>query len=288
MVFGKNNIKNIDIILSDKCNLNCFFCSLNKWSIDTWNIKGICIVINKFFSQGFNSITFSWWEPTLDKNLLLYIAFAKKTWFQIIKLQTNLLFSENYFLKLIKSWITSLWFTYLWINKNTFFSITWNIKQFYLYNNSLNYIINYNKLINITIDIVLNKYIIDKIWEETNKLLKLWFKNINYKFPFFTWNNKLNYDLIYYSDKLKNFLLWKKFKFYILYIPTCYLEWLENHIYDFSNDYIYDFNYFFSLKESIDKIYEKFENCNDCKNKESCFWFEKINNKLFKPIKIYG
>lgn len=282
---GKSNIKNIDIILSNTCNLNCFFCNSDKWWIYKWNIKEVFTIINKFYKEWFKSITFSWGEPTLDENLLLYVVFAKKLWFIIIKVQTNLLFSEDYLQNLIKSWITSLWFTYLWLDKKTFLSITWGIWKFSIYVSSINYISNYLDKLDIKVDIVLNEYIIDSIWIETSKLLCLWFNNINYKFPFFTWKSRLDYNLIDYSEKLKDFLLWKNFNFSILYIPTCYLEWLEKHVYDFNNDYIYDFNYLFSLKNSINKIYEKFDECNDCEYKDKCFWFEKGNKNIFKPLK---
>ena len=284
MAFGKNNIKNIDLILSNNCNLSCIFCSTDKWYTYKWNLINNCIIIKKFFKEWFNSITFSWGEPTLDENLLQYIAFAKKLWFIIIKVQTNLLFSEEYFLKLLKSGINSLWFTYLWIDKKTFLSITWNIWKFSSYISSLNYLSNYVKEIIINVDIVLNEYIIDNINIETNKLLELGFTNFNYKFPFFNWKTRLNYDIHLYSEKLKSFLIWKNFNFTILYLPTCYLKWLENKIYDVSNCYIYDFKYLFSLKESIERVYKKFNKCNKCDYKEKCFWFEKGNINIFKPI----
>jgi len=288
MDFGKNNIKNIDLILSNNCNLNCFFCNSDKWSVYSWNVKEILLVINKFHKQWFNSITFSWGEPTLDKNLLLYIAFAKKLWFTNIKLQTNLLFTEEYFLKLVRSGINSLGFTYLWLEKKTFFYITWNMWKYSTYISSLNYLSKYLKKVNINVDIVLNEYIIDNIEVETNNLLELWFINFNYKFPFFTWKTRLNYDLFMYSEKLKSFLIWKKINFSILYIPSCYLQWLENNIYDFKNDYIYDFKYFFSLKDSINKLYWKFDECNNCKYFDKCFWFETGNKNIFKPLIKHG
>lgn len=284
MDFGKNKLKNIDIILSNNCNLSCLFCNVEKWKSYNWNIKYNCSVINNFFKKWFRSITFSWWEPTLDNNLFLYVAFAKKLWYTSIKIQTNLLFSEDYLLKLIKSGITSIWFTYLWLEKMTFISITWNVWKFSLYNNMLEILVNYTEQIDINIDIVLNEYIINNIWTQTEELLELGFKNFNYKFPFFTWKKRLNYDLVLYSDKLKNYLIWKKFNFSILYMPICYLEGLENSIYNYNNDYIYDFKYFFSLKESIEKMYEKFEECNKCIYNKKCYWFEKENDNKFKPL----
>ena len=284
MVFGENNIKNIDLILSNNCNLNCLFCNSDKWILYKWNLKKVCSIINHYYKKWFSSITFSWWEPTLDENLFLYIAFAKKLWFKEIKIQTNLMFSEEYFLKLLKYWITELWFTYLWLDKTTFISITWNVWKFTLYSEMLNFISNYINEIDINIDIVLNDHIIDNIWDNTEKLLSLWFKNFNYKFPFFTWKKRLEYDLKEYSDKLKEYLIWKNFNFFILYIPTCYLKWLEKNIYNFKNDFIYDFKYNFSLEESILNLYEKFDECNKCEYKGSCFWFEKGNLNKFKPL----
>jgi len=284
MAFGKNNIKNVDLILSNNCNLSCLFCNAEKWVLYKWDIKKVCGVINNFLKKWFNSITFSWGEPTLDENLFLYIAFAKKLWFKEIKIQTNLMFSEEYFLKLLKYWITGLWFTYLWLDKRTFISITWNVWKFTLYSEMLNFISNYINEIDINIDIVLNDHIIDNIWDNTEKLLSLWFKNFNYKFPFFTWKKRLEYDLKEYSDKLKEYLIWKNFNFYILYIPTCYLKGLEKYIYNYKKDFIYDFKYSFSLEQSISKLYEKFDECNKCEYKGSCFWFEKGNLNKFKPL----
>lgn len=284
-------MKNIDLILNKVCNLNCFFCNPSKYTKDFfWSDKNnIILKIADFFNKWFESITFSWWEPTLDNNLLLYIKFANKIGFKIIKLQTNLTLLNKEKLDLLsKSWLNEIWFTYLWNQKKVFKDIVWNDKYFDNYINSLDLLEDFKDNIKITCDIVLNDFLVDDLENIINLLLKKWIKHINFKYPFYTWKKHMENRIKNYSSILISFLQTIDISYNILYIPTCYLNWLEEKIYDYENDYIMDWEYIFSLKDTLNNVFYKENQCNECIYKINCFWLEKWLKLELIPTKNYG
>ena len=92
----------LEIFLWYACEQKCNFCFqkdlrykepkfLDKSYVD-W-------LILKWSQEWKKSIIFSWWEATLDKNLLWYVVYAKSLWFNDIRIHTNwLTFSNKAFL----------------------------------------------------------------------------------------------------------------------------------------------------------------------------------------------
>lgn len=272
-------MKNIDIILWLKCNLNCIFCETENSIWFESSLMKYLSAISDFQKKGFDGITFSWWEPTLDKNLETYIKFAKKIWFNNIAIQTNLTCSPEYLRKLINIWITKIWLTYFWKTEEIFDKITCSDKQYSNYKTNLDNLQIIKKDIDITLDLVLNDEFLADIKSILNEIKSFSFQNVNIKFPLPIWKQVLDCDIKEYTDVLIwNLKCIENFNYKILYFPTCHLEWLENKIYSFWNDHIFDWKYTFSLQESIDKNFPKPDDCNACKLSSSCYWYIKINN----------
>jgi sulfatase maturation enzyme AslB (radical SAM superfamily) len=269
-------MKNVDIILNRKCNLNCIFCEQNN-NFKIFDKSKIPLLISVFLKKGFGSITFSWWEPTLDKNLLYYANFAQKVWYKKIKVQTNLtLLNRDDIRLLISKWITHIWTTFFWNNFNLFQNVT-NIRRkedFDKYIDNISFIKKIGNKLIFEVDTILNQFIIDDLENVIKFLLLSWVSHINFKYPFSMWSKKLDYNLLYHSETLLKSLNKKNFSYNILYIPICYLKWFEKKVYNFRNDYIYDWT-LFSLKSSVDKLYKKIDLCVGCKYIYNCFWFEK-------------
>jgi molybdenum cofactor biosynthesis enzyme MoaA len=282
----KINMKNIDLILNKTCNLNCFFCNPEKITKDfLWSEKlQILSNIKTFFEKWFESITFSWGEPTLDKNLIIYIKFAQKIGFKNIKLQTNFTLLNREFLELLTlSGLNEIWFTYFGYDETTFLNIVGNSNYFAKYRDNIALIKDSN--IRLVSDIVLNDFLIDDLENILNDLEKVGISHINFKYPFNTGKSFLPNKIMEYSEKLRFFLDKKDFPYNILYIPTCFLNWFEDKVYKTEKDYISDWNYLFSLKETLDKNFYKENNCEDCLYKQTCFWLEKWYSLELKPIK---
>lgn len=91
----KNDIKELEgleIFLWYKCNVNCSFCyqkDLRSRYKKNLEKDDVIKLLNIWFENWKKFIIFSWWEPTLDKNLWLYIDYSKKLWFEHIRVHTN-------------------------------------------------------------------------------------------------------------------------------------------------------------------------------------------------------
>lgn len=89
---------NEKVRITYKCNWDCIFCNVrevnNFWECDIdaeTVLKEILLIKNKYKKEELKNLflAFSWWEPTLNKNLKKYILLTKKLWFEKIELQTN-------------------------------------------------------------------------------------------------------------------------------------------------------------------------------------------------------
>lgn len=285
--FGKYNMKNIDIILWTSCNLNCVFCSpdllKNKKNLDS---EKYFSKIQFYYQQWFRKITFSWWEPLLyAKELLAFIAYAKKIWFEKIKIQTNLTFlTKPYFSLLLRYWVSQIGFTYLGFDEVSFEKITGNKKNFWKFLEGKKLLFSQNASLEIVADIVLNDEILPHlglIFEE----LRVWgVIQVFIKYPFNTPWKTLPNKIWEYSQVLNHTLDTLKIEYSLLYIPTCYVPQLSEKIYSLEDDFIDDEDYFFSLKEITERNFVKSQECVHCRMKESCFWIHKGYTVSVSPI----
>lgn len=276
-------MKNIDIILSLGCNFDCYFCNPQGPKESFSNMQRILNIIKWSYIKWLRSITFSWWEPTLDVSLLTYIKFADRLGFDRIKVQTNLSFSDSYYKRLVSSGMNVIWSTYFWCDENEFFKITWKQTGFDNYMNNIRKLGREIKIKSM-MDFVLNKDIITDIPKRVQLLNNFWIEEFYFKFPFYTGKKRIDYDIWEYIEKIKDlFFVYPHINASILYAPTCYFQGLEDKIYDFSHDYIYDGTQVISLEDTIHKLYNKPDQCWSCKLYKRCFWFENGSKKSLLP-----
>jgi MoaA/NifB/PqqE/SkfB family radical SAM enzyme len=179
------------IRITYKCNWKCKFCNVSKtnnfWDKDVTSnevIAKILALVKKYTIKDRKNLTlsFSWWEPTLDKNLLSYIKLAKEIWLGFVEVQTNWtkLFKDKEFIHdLIDAWLDSIFLAQHSFDKNinNKLGIYYNIDDFIAW---WNYILEKKlyKKIDIYLNIVVNKINIFHIYDYLNFLIKSWFINI--------------------------------------------------------------------------------------------------------------
>lgn len=103
-------LKGIEVFLWYGCNAKCRFCFQKDLRLkETKFIKYDDVIkfIDIWISQWKNSIIFSWWEPSLDKNLINYIDYCKKNNFTDIRVHSNWInFSDKSILeKYVEAWV---------------------------------------------------------------------------------------------------------------------------------------------------------------------------------------
>ena len=294
-----------------KCNWSCKFCNVlktnNYWSKDVSNIE----VINKIFqlTKKYNLeerkgmiLSLSWWEPTLNKNLLLFIKFAKKLWIWAVQIQTNWarLFKEkDYIYKLIDAWLDEIFLAQHWwdseVNKKL--GVFYKVQDFYDWVEFLKEK-NIKDRITIQLNIVVNKINLFFVYEYINILKKNHFidiieNQISFWFVQPNWYAELNKDevLLGFWDKelievdkiiklCQNYNIFLDFHY--TSPPLCILDYKEYNLeynnfkkieLDRKNGSIHKSNlesYQFLWKEKT-----KLDECKSCKNNDYCLWFYK-------------
>ncbi|MFT4304443.1 MAG: radical SAM protein [Candidatus Woesearchaeota archaeon] len=104
---SNQKFKKISIVLGYTCNNNCSFCCISKKrnKITDRKTKEVLIDIKKAHDEGFNYIEFIGGEPTIRKDFLLLIRYAKKLNFLVIAFATNgrMLSNKKYAYEIISS-----------------------------------------------------------------------------------------------------------------------------------------------------------------------------------------
>ncbi len=86
------DLEGLEIFLGYACNVKCNFCyqkNLRYKYSKNIPYKEVISLMERGRKNNKKFIIFSWWEPTLDKYLPLYISHAKDIWFQHIRVHTN-------------------------------------------------------------------------------------------------------------------------------------------------------------------------------------------------------
>jgi MoaA/NifB/PqqE/SkfB family radical SAM enzyme len=309
------------IRINYKCNWSCKFCNVlktnNYWKDDI-NSKE---VIYKIFSltkkynlkQRKNLIlSFSWWEPTLNKNLCNYIKLAKKIWVWIVEIQTNwtkLFKNKNYILDLIDYWLDEIFLAqHSWEeNINKELGVYYKIEDFidwtkYVLDNNI------HTRISIYLNIVVTKINIFSLYDYISILINIWFIKIipdrwhkdkanTHKISFWfvqpNWYAELNKEevLLKYTDEeikeinkivdlCKNNNILPDFHF--VCPPLCILNYLEYNLEYERLRKLEQHRKEWNVNASNLKSYEflwkekqKFSECEKCKYNNYCLWFYK-------------
>jgi len=309
------------IRINYRCNWKCKFCNViktnNFWENDISNkevIYNILKLIEKYSLKERNNLilSFSWWEPTLNKNLLNYIKLAKSIWIWTIEIQTNWtkLFKENnYINNLIAAWLDEIFLAQHSSDEeiNNKLGVYYSIDDF---KNWLKYIKDnkIDKKISIYLNIVVTKINIFQLYAYIKFLLKIWFVDIipirthrdkknTHKISFWycqpNWYAEINKTqvLLDFSDKQvieieKIVDLCKKNNilpdFHFTSPPLCVLDYPEYNL-EYSrlrklenNKKTWNVNEWnLESYKWLWKEKQKFNQCIKCNNNNYCLWFYK-------------
>ena len=109
----------LEIFLWYPCNQKCLFCfqkDLRKEKNKFLDYDYVISLIDNWFLEWKRSIIFSWWESTMDINLINYISYCKKKWFLDIRVHSNWIYfsnKENLY-KYYNSWMTGIIISIHW------------------------------------------------------------------------------------------------------------------------------------------------------------------------------
>lgn len=293
------DVKWIEIFLGYACNLKCWFCY--QWDLRyTYNKNINFWDVIELLTDGFHNwkkfVIFSWWEPTLDKNLPKYISIAKKIWYEHIKVHTNWYkFAENnYLIDLFERWLNSVTLSIHWYNEvqDEISLYKWNFRflfkaliNFYRLKEKNNFIVDTNTVIDIKNHdtlLILLKF-----------LNKFWIWRIMYTYPYNIWfdDNKLkdiliSYEkLIPYIEELLIFVTENKLTDFVLEtIPYCLIKeknWdnIEKNYKTDKSTYYIDWHKDKKLQYYTWKI--KHKDCKKCTKNNHCYWFSEDHVKIF-------
>ncbi len=204
-MWSKNTFYINEIIrINYKCNWSCKFCNVlktnNYWTQDIPEkevIYKILSLLKKYTKMEMKGLilSFSWWEPTLNKKLGNYIKLAKSIWIWTVEIQTNwsILFINKWLIDYyIKMWLDEVFLAQhshlneinnkLWVKYSIIDFLDW-VK--YLKSNWI------HKKISLNLNIVISKINIDFIGDYLFFLMKSWFINLirPKKFNIWFWGN---------------------------------------------------------------------------------------------------
>jgi MoaA/NifB/PqqE/SkfB family radical SAM enzyme len=309
------------IRINYKCNWSCKFCNVlktnNFWEKDISSkevIYKILSLTKKYSKKQLKNLilSFSWGEPTLNKNLLSFIKLAKDLGIWVVEIQTNWtkLFKEKgYINRLVKAWLDEIFLAqHSWDNEiNRKLWSYFNIDDFknwvkYLKKNNIK-----NK-ISIYLNIVITRINLFSIYEYIKLLLNIGFIDIiperhhnngkiTHKISFWlvqpNWYAEINKEevlLKFSNDEIteikkivdlceKNNILPD---FHFTSPPLCILNYPEYNLEYSRLKKLRDDEKKWTLNEWNLESYkwlwkekQKFEECKKCKYNDYCLWFYK-------------
>lgn len=268
------------------CNNKCIFCS-NPSNSRNISYKKWINFIDDFIARNYAGIIFTWWEPTLSKDLQKWVEYSTKKWINCRIISNGMKCSSEEYAKSLKdAWLSMAHFSlYSYIPKvHNFLTRTpWS------YEKILKAIQNSLKLwIEVQLNCVINKYNENHL----DKTVKFVIKNFP-QIKHFVWNNldpqmmeQNTLSLSALPDfekssksllKALEFLKKTERTFRVERFPLCFMRWFEYastetrkivkeeerliHFLDFRDTFI-DKNFF----------HEKDEKCKICDLNNICAW----------------
>ncbi len=308
----KKKIKNVKfeyfineiIRVNYRCNWKCIFCNVsevnNYWDNDIDYkevVKKIILLAKKYNLKERKKLllSFSWWEPTLNKNLINYIKLAKKIWIWRIQIQTNasLLYNDLWLIdNYILAWLDEVFIAQHshdpFVNKDL-----WVFTEFDKFLNWFEYVKN-KKSILLIFNIVVTKLNIYSLIDYLDKLkengvfnhiynISIWFvqpnwyawKNKNKVLLTFDWKEKEEINKIINYSKQNNILL----DFHYTSPPLCIVENIEYNLEYKKLKLLEEQSKENKLDPSLDSFFfmksqkVKIDECRGCKYDKYCFWF---------------
>ena len=277
----------LEIFLWYKCNVNCEFCFqkyIRSNYKENFSKKEIFKIIDEWHNKWKKFIIFSWWEPTLDSNLPLYIDYSKKKWYLYIRVHSNGFMFNNfdYLQDLHKRWLNWLTFSIHWYWEDHD-KITWNKWSFNRLKLSLQNsekIIQNNKNFIVDVNTVIYKW-------NYNKLFKLFVYLFRFSIKRFQINYSSSLDMFSLKEKKKLLVPYKDIVKEIQRILILSLKKNKKLVIDSIPYCIIWKKFWFALdnnikndRESISRNWDNEKTYDETYNNvktNRCFWCKKYN-----------
>lgn len=297
-------MKRVDLKVWFACNNKCLFCV--QWDKRLFYKQRSFIEIKRNLLDEYNkwlrAVVFTWWEPTLHKNLVESIKYAKKIGYTNIQIQSNWRTFENmeYLKELVIAWANEFWPSIHWFNPETHDLLVWckwARKQ------TVEWMINIKKL---WLRILTNTVITKQNYKELPLIAKLLVKlNVNqfqFAFAHISWSAEKNkLDIIPKKTEIMPYVkewldIWKNAWIICMTeaIPFCLMQWYEWAIAEYNfmpETTVYDGE---KTTESyisyrLNEWKAKRKECLQCSKNNICEWPWKEYPELywwneFKPI----
>lgn len=123
-------MKRADVKVGFACNNHCKFCV--QWDkrlrYKQRSFEEIQKILETEYENGCRGLVFTGWEPTLHKDLVESVAYARNLWYQTIQIQSNgrNFSNREYVKKLIQAWVTEFWPSIHWFKKETHDMLVWS------------------------------------------------------------------------------------------------------------------------------------------------------------------
>lgn len=238
-------MKHIEINIWKACNNNCIFCmswiTKNKilWFEKIETLKNEIVNLEK---NGYKSIWFLWWEPTIHPNFLEIVNFAKINWFKNIEVVSNWtkFDDKKYLSEAIKSWLTRISISIHsidWKEEELLTGGIWGIldKKINAINNIITEIKKWLLQKELSVNIIVSKINYKWIKKLILFLYKLWVKSFRLNFIQLEWNSTNNYEILalkyeefnkYLNEIINLNDIYKDMRINFEAIPWCF-SWLN-------------------------------------------------------------
>lgn len=277
-----------EVMVHKLCNEKCFFCSQDHESrtkAEKPNDNEIYKRILFWAKQWYWMLGFTWWEPLTHPNIMKYIKFGRKAWFNYVRVQTNwvMLWKPWFADKCVDAWATLFKLSvhhYKPEIHDYLVWLPWALDKVIYWIKELK-----KKWSRIWINIVLTKQNYKDLPDILLYYLDLWITVFVVIFPLYENSMKDEAKLVWFkfTDTIPYIVkslhifdkLWLK-RPLVLNMPMCLLPWYESAI-------IQTFNWTAVLnldwsKTNIDdnKAWwkKRVKICKDCKHNKICFWVD--------------
>lgn len=229
--------KRADVKVWFACNNHCTFCV--QWDkrerFKPRKLEEIKNILDKEYLDWSKYVVFTGWEPTVYKDLIEVVAYAKKIWFKQIQIQSNWTnFDKIEYIKaLINAWVTEFSPSIHGFNRETHDK---QVMTKWAWDRVIKWLINLNQLNQIVIiNSVITKDNYKEIPELAALLIKLRVTQFQFAFVHILWSadkNKSNVvpkksDVIPYVHKALDLAKIANIPAYTEAIPYCLMQWYE-------------------------------------------------------------
>ena len=297
-------MKRADVKVWFACNNMCEFCVQwdKRFRYKQRTLEEIKTILDNEYKNWCEAVVFTWGEPTVHKDLVECVKYAKSIWYKEIQIQSNWKNFANleYCIKLIKAWVTEFSPSIHGFKPETHDKLVatpWSWKDVVagLYN-----LKKLNQKIIINSVVTLQNY--KEIPELSLLLCKIWVSQFQFAFVHILWSAAKNSETIVPKKTdclpyIKAWLdIWKKHWIICMTeaIPFCLMKWYEWAIAEYNfmpETTVVDAEY--RTESYADYRWSEWkakqEDCKKCKKNTVCEWPWKEYPEIygweeFKPI----